>query len=234
MNAQETDPIQIDQFILAEYPYPIAELYRRVIEAEQAEQRIRACIATFEIFLRTIVLEILTSYLTQSPVKVNHAELNRLLYKRFAQPSLGQWVDFLFMSLRAYQGNLDLLPIPELYDLFWDVTKQPHEFRAKFRQPFTKIVEIRNTLVHKREPESDEAWEKMEKDACNSLRQILFAFKFLEYYDLIRISGIIDKEYYFERYSSQEISFHSTSIIGREKLEDGRFYFVPRTELVDK
>jgi len=229
MNSKERNPMQINQLILAEYPYPIATIYRLVAEAKNAEQQTRACIATFEVFLQTIVLEVLTSYLTQDLVKVNDAELNRLLYKRFAQPSLGQWVEFLFMGIRAYQGNRDLLSIPEVYDLFWNTAKQPHEFRAEIRQPFNKIVEIRNTLVHKKEPESDEEWKKIGEEAFMMLQQVLWTFKFLQNYDLIRISGIMDNEYYYERYSGQEITFHSGSVPRREKLKEGRFYFVSRT-----
>ncbi len=53
-------PEEIDQLVLAEYPYPIAANYRRMLEADTWERKTRDCIKVFEYGIRAMTLGVLS------------------------------------------------------------------------------------------------------------------------------------------------------------------------------
>jgi hypothetical protein len=225
--AQNTDLTddKLDQLILSEYPYPIAVNYHRLLEAQGWEARTRKCIEVFEYGLRAITLGVLSQYLIRDVHQVSDVELDRKLYRKLPEASVGQWVEFFFLALRAYRGQRKRFFMPELYDLYWDTSQDPHQRRKGVRQPFNRLVQIRNDLAHRLAPESEDEWEVLGREALGHLRTILGWFSFLQHYDLIRIVKQHNDEHEYERYTGQEITTHRQHLHGREEeLREGWFY----------
>ena len=63
-----------------------------------------------------MALGVLSQYLLRDFNQVKDPELDKKLQKKLRQASLGDWVEFLFLGLKAYQGKRDLFFMPELYD----------------------------------------------------------------------------------------------------------------------
>jgi hypothetical protein len=221
----DTTSDELDQLILSEYPYPVAVNYRRLLEIEGWEARTRKCIEIFEYGLRTITLVVLSQYLIRDVHQVSDLVLDRKLYRSLPEASLGQWTEFFFLGLRAYRGRRDLFFMREMYDLYWDTSQEPHQPRKGFRAPFSRLVEIRNDLAHRLEPDSEAAWQGLGQEALGCLLTILEEFSFLQNYDLIRIVGQQGDEYEYERYTGQEITTARERLQGREEgLRMGWFY----------
>ena len=99
----------IDELVLAEYPYPNAVNYQRMLEAKDWEIRTRECINVLEYGMRVIVLAVLSQYLIKDRDEFSDPELNRELYKqKLSNVSLGTWVNYLFLTLKAYSGKRNL------------------------------------------------------------------------------------------------------------------------------
>lgn len=217
----------LDQLILSEFLYPIAVNYQRLLETQGWEAKVRKCIEVFEYGLRAITLGVLSQYLIRDVHQVSDPELDKKLYRNLAQASLGQWTEFFFLGLRAYRGRRELLFMPELYDLYWDTSQEPHQPREGIRGPFDRLVQIRNDLAHRLPPGSEEGWKALGQEVSGHLRAVLEQFDFLQRYDLIRVVGQRGEEYEYERFTGQEITTRSERLRGQrkdEKLRPGWFY----------
>ena len=232
MTNETTDPKQteltpeaIDELVLTEYPYPIAKNYRLVLEAKDWERKTRECIKVFEYGVRAIALGILSQYLIQDLYEFTDQELNRELYKKkLSNISLGTWVEYMFLGLKAYDGRRELFFMGELYDLYWDTSRTPHQPRAGVRPPFNRLVEIRNILEHKATPRDEKGWEKLGKESLENLRKVMRHFSFLQNYDLIRVAHPQGNEYEYERYTGQDITHDQENLKNKEKIQPGWFY----------
>jgi hypothetical protein len=224
---------ELDGLVVAEYPYPIAANYRRLLETSDWEARTRRCLEVFKFGIRTITLGILSQYLLRDLHQVRDAELDGRLCKHLKQASLGQWVDFFFLTLRAYRGKRELLFIPELYDLYWDSSQKPHQPQDGLRQPFDELAQIRNSLAHLRTvPVDPVGWQVLGSSTLGHLRTVLGRFSFLRDYDLIRLVARQGKEYEYERYTGYKISLHSSEFHMQEDLRIGWFYLTRQDQLV--
>jgi hypothetical protein len=204
---------EIDELVLTEYPYPIARNYRKVLDAKDWEKRTREIIKVFEYGMRAITLGILSQYLIEDLYEFSDPELNRELYKqKLSKVSLGTWVNYFFLALKAYGGKRNLFFMRELYDLYWDASHTPNQPRKGVRGPFDRLVEIRNDLVHRIEPNDESGWEKLGKEALEKLREVMKRFHFLQNYDLIRVVKPVDKEYEYERFTGQEITHYRENL----------------------
>ena len=117
---------ELDNLILSEFPYPIAVNYRKMLETKDWDRRTRQCIEVFEYGLRAMTLGVLSEYLIRDADEVRDPELDRKLYQHLSKASVGQWAEFFFLTLRAYGGRRDLFFVPELYDVYWDTSHEPH------------------------------------------------------------------------------------------------------------
>lgn len=216
---------EIDELILTEYPYPIAANYHRIIEAENWEKRTRECINVFEYGIRAITLGVLSQYLIRDRDEFTNPELNRELYKqKLSNVSLGTWVNYLFLALKAYEGRRDRFFMQELYDLYWDTSRTPNQPRSGVRAPFEGLVQVRNILVHKTTPKDEKGWEKLGREALINLREVMRHFSFLQNYDLIRVVNPLGEEHEYKRFTGQEITQHHEHLKSKEKIQPGWFY----------
>jgi len=113
---------KLDQLILSEYPYPIAVNYKRLLDEQDWEKKTRACIQVFEYGLRAITLGLISQYLIRDVEKVSDPQLNQLLLTRLSRATLGTWNEMFFKALQAYEDKRNLFFMPELYDLYWDIS----------------------------------------------------------------------------------------------------------------
>ena len=66
--------------------------------------------------------------------------VNDLLLNQFRHLTLYAWQELLFATLSAYEGQRELLFMPELYDFYWDTTVVPHRRRTEVRIPFQRLT----------------------------------------------------------------------------------------------
>lgn len=218
-------PRDLDELVITEYPYLIAANYRRMLEAENWERKTRELVRAFEYSVRAITLGALSQYLIRDLEKFSNSELNRELFKKkLSDVSLGTWVNYLFLTLKVYEGKRDLFFMRELYDLYWDVSQTPPQQRKGIRAPFERLVQIRNDLVHRIEPKDEASWEKLGVEALANLRDVMRSFSFLQNYDLIRITNSQGREYEYDQYTGLEITQHRRGLQSEENIEPGWFY----------
>jgi hypothetical protein len=212
---------ELDELVLNEYPYPIAFNYKRLLEEKDWEKRTRTCVHVFECSLRTVTLCLVSQYLVCK--EVNDSELNGLLHRNISRATLGIWNEIFFTTLRVYKDKRDLLFMPELYDIYWDVSTRPNQERKRVRDPFQRLVKIRNDVVH-RPPTRDEDWRAISEESFSLLKQVLVHFTFLENYDLICVRRAEGNEYRYRIYTGCRIvSASQTSDFARE-LTESWFY----------
>jgi hypothetical protein len=230
-DAVELTDQELDALVLAEYPYPIAANYQHLLETSDWEARAHRCVEAFEFGLRVITLGVLGQYLLRDLHWVRDADLDGKLCKHLKQASLGQWIDFLFLTLHAYKGQRELLFMPELYDLHWDTSREPHRKRQGVRQPFTRLVQIRNLLFHLKK-EKRASWQALCTEAESCLRTVLRHFVFLQGYDLIRLMGRQGDGYEYECYTGFNITTRCSRFQGDVELRPGWFYLARQDGLV--
>ena len=217
---------QLDQIILKDFPHPIATNYAQMLRQTSWEARTRKALEVFEFGVRIITLNVLSQYLIYDMHLVTYAELDRKLYKQLPQASLGQWVEFFFMSLKAYQGRRDRFFIHELYDLYWDTRFEPHHERRKVRGAYNQLVEIRNDLAHRIPPENEDHWRILCEKVENCLREVFRQFSFIKEYTLIRLKTCTGETCQYESYRGQQITLQSGLIKSEDALHIGWFYLL--------
>jgi Mrp family chromosome partitioning ATPase len=214
-----------DEFVLTNMPHLIAINYKRLLDEEDWEKKIRACIQVFEYSLRMIALSLVSQYLIRDAEKVSDPHLNRMLLAQLpSRATLGTWNEVLFRTLEAYQGERNLLFMPELYDLYWDTSASPHRPRRDVRQPFERLIQIRNDLAHSRHPVNQASQQALFEESFALLRQILSYFAFLENYELIRIRSKEGEAYWYDTYTGLQVLSSSQPLTTKTSLTKGWLY----------
>ena len=214
----------IDHIVLSEFPYPIATNYRKALTAGSWESCTRKSVEVFEYVVRAITLGLVSAYLTRDLKKVSDTELNSKLYQKLPRASLGQWVEFLFLCLRAYGDKRELFFIQELYDVYWNTARTPHTRRKRVRIPYDRLVNIRNDLAHGVPPDKESAWENICWEALKNLRIVLEQFRFLGEYNLIRITDVENERYTYDCYTGEIVTHRDERVKMSEKVQPGWFY----------
>lgn len=221
---------ELDRLILTEYPYPIAVNYKRLLDEQDWEKKTQACIQVFEYGVRAIALGLISQYLIRDVEKVSDPQLNHLLLTRLSRATLGTWNDIFFKALQAYQDKRNLFFMPELYDLYWDISTSPHRPHKGIRAPFDRLVQIRNDLAHGVRPRDEASWQALFGESFSLLRQVLSHFIFLENYDLIRIRWVEDEEYWYDIYTGLQVISPGQPLRTKENLTEGWFYLSKQEE----
>lgn len=221
--------MDLNKLVTEEFPYPIAFHYRELLKIKDWEKKTRKGIYIFEITVRAITCYVLSEYLIEDLENINNPEFDRLLLKRLGQASLGQWVGFLFDCLATYQDKREQFFIPELYDFYWDTAKTPHRKKEGVRNPFLRLVEIRNDLAHHRlVPKNDAGWMRLGVEVLQNLQTIFGNLAFLQDYDLIRVTNQQDDQYLYERYTGLVITGSTGKLHFHDEPQIGLFYLLRR------
>lgn len=193
----------LDMIVLTEYPYPIAVSYRRILDAQGWPAKVEEAILAFEFGLRMFALFMISQYLIRDTEQVNDPTLNKILFNKLPKATLGSWKEIFFISLKAYEGKRDLFFLKELYDLYWDTSQTPHRARFGIQRPYDRLISIRNELVHRVEPSTENGWQILGEDIIANLREFLEQFSFFNRYDLVRIIEHHENEYTFLKYTGE-------------------------------
>ena len=171
---QLLDP-ELTKSILEYFPTPLATAYQRLLQAETWHDRSYRALALFDYGIRSLTLIYVRQYLLQDSAKgFNHQGLNQALSK-FNQPTLGAWLEILFTALDAYKDQRELHPFPELHDAYED-----QEQGRAFRRACQEIVQIRNGVVHRFVPDTEEEWKEVSNQLFLHLQTVLNLFKFIQ------------------------------------------------------
>ncbi|MCA9942897.1 MAG: NACHT domain-containing protein [Anaerolineales bacterium] len=221
---------EFDQLVLTEFPYPIAISYQKLLEAKTWRAKIDEGLKIFEFTLRTLTLILINQYLNEDINKINDESFNRLLLSQLPEATLGSWVELFFRSLKTYEDKQNLFFMPELYEIMWDTSQEPHTRRTRVRIPFQRLVELRNARAHLRLADTEET----AQEVLHNLQATLAQFAFIHQYDLIRITEKRDEEQcHFDVYRGLTFSSNSGRLKlwrkGDKQLHENWFYLLHDT-----
>ena len=132
---------------------------------------------SFEFTVRALALVLVSQYLLVDREKVSDGRLNMILREKLPKPSLGSWVEILFTALSTYKEHRHLMFMPELYDIYWDVKQQKPQ--KGVREPFDKLVVIRNRLAHELPPQDDAGWQALFEEGHELLLRVFEFIRFI-------------------------------------------------------
>lgn len=216
----------LDRLILMDFPYPIASAYRQLLGEQSFERRVRRAIYVFEYSLRIFSICVISQYLLRDAETLSDVKLNELLEKRLPRASLGGWAEILFTTLQAYHDQRELFFIKELYDLYWDTSKTPHQPRLDVRRSYNRLIEIRNNLVHRLPPQDEGGWRELDEDVMQNLREILSQFVFIQNYYLLHVLERRGAEYACLTFRGEQISLGNVSLEFEGDIRLNTFYLV--------
>lgn len=222
---------EFDQLILTEFPYPIAISYQKLLEATTWRRKIDEGLKIFEFTLRTMALILINQYLNEDIKKVNDERFNQLLLSKLPEATLGSWVQLFFDSLQVYEDKQNFFFAPELYEILWDTSKEPHTKRKGVRGPFDRLAELRNAKAHFRLADTEENAQEVLKN----LQATLDEFSFINKYDLIRITHKMDnEECRYDFYRGLTVTSDSGRLKlwrkGEKQLQENWFYLLRKTD----
>ena len=155
-----TNPLtELQVLIIHAFPSPIAVNYQRAFTGENWQDKARQLMRVFDFTLRGLALVLISQYLLEDRERVSDGRLNALLKEKLPKPSLGSWVEIVFATLAAYRDHRGLMFMPELYDAYWDIKQQKP--KKGIREPFDKLVEIRNRMAHGLPPQDEAGWQAL-------------------------------------------------------------------------
>ena len=230
MTPNDTPPA-FDQRVLEQYPYFLSVAYARLLHAESWQERAERLVHLYELGIRLLVLAIIGQYLLRDRERIEDERLNRALDEAFfRQTTFGQWHEILLKAMDAYRYARDAFFIPDIYDFFWtpgsgDEKPQPrHETRVCLEE----LLWVRNDVLGAKRPDNEEAWQQLYQSAAEHLRMLLQEFSFLERYDLMRITGVQEGQYLYERYTGLEVGHGQAELRADERVDEGNFYIRER------
>lgn len=216
----------LDRLVLDEYPYPIASAYRRLLEEQRFDNRVRLAISVFDYSLRIISICAICQYLIQDAETFNNVELNQLLVQKLPRATMGGWAEILFKTLDAYNGERDRFFIKELYDLYWDTSKTPHQPREGVKVALRRLIQIRNDIAHRLYPKQDMEWQKLDYEVMQNLREVLSQFEFIRNYKLIRVLDHHGDEYTCVLLKGEQIASATIHLEIEDKGKVNEIYLV--------
>lgn len=223
-----TGDTDLDQFVVTQMPHFVAVHYQRMLEAQTWEERITEALRVFELGLRALALAVVSQYLFRDLGKVSDPTLNHVLENKLRWATLNTWKEILFRTLRAYESARDLFFVPELYDFYWNTSREPHLPRENVEAPFDELLLYHNELS------SDPALARILPSQlperfnriATLLRGILEQFRFMGKYELIKVLESTDEGYAYEHYTGRVVELASDVLRTSEELQPGFFYLL--------
>ena len=220
-----------DAFVTANLPHFVAVNYQQMLETPDPHERIQAVLRTYDLGLRALTIGLVSQYLIHDQATISDPYVNDLLLNQFRHLTLYAWQELLFATLGAYEGQRELLFMPELYDFYWDTTVVPHRRRTEVRIPFQRLTQIAGDLDREElRPQNQAGWERLAEEAGNLLRQILQSLRFLAQYDMVRVVNVANCEYEYELHKGVTLTTGRRLAPDCEDLGQGWFYLRRSTD----
>jgi hypothetical protein len=120
----------IKKLILEKFPYPLAALYAKYLSEEHLNNKLRIGIRLFEYSLRFIAI-ILISEFTSNINQINSHQKQKVINSLWftfhnSNPGFNDWIIVTKTILKAFYGKQNLLMVPELYNLQWEIEGKNH------------------------------------------------------------------------------------------------------------
>lgn len=225
------DMPDFDAFVLSRMPSYIAVNYQRIQEAQSAQERVEAIVHVYSLALRALGIHLVSQYLILDRERVLDPTLNDLLLSSFPHMTLDIWERIVFTALEAYEGQRDLFFVPELYELYWDTSTQPHQARAGVQAPYSRLTQA---AVEMQKPEllprTDSQWLERSIDLEGALRRVLAGLAFLASYELIRVVDCDDNAYLCELHRGLAPTMERRPLPAMRALNPGWFYLRSRAD----
>lgn len=216
---------EFDAFVTAKLPHFVAVKYQQMLDAAEPRARVQAALDTYDLGLRALTIGLVSQYLIHDQATISDPYVNDLLIDKFPHVTLHAWLQLLFATLRAYEGQRDLLFMPELYDFYWDTSTVPHRARPEVRAPFDRLTQIKSDLDKEDLRPADQAgWTRLADEATSLLRQILNLLSFLAQYDMIRVVRSGNCEYEYELHKGITVTNAQQPTPDCAELGEGWFY----------
>jgi hypothetical protein len=219
------DEEELQAFVLSAMPDYISINFQRVLRAEGSEERVKTMVHVYWLILHTLATILISQYLIRDRETIQNQQLNGLLLNTFPREmTLDAWQNLLFLSLQVYEGNRNLLFMPELYDLYWDV-RIPHQIRSSATTLFGRLSQISFELETPRfAPHTLADWQQYESELLPLIHRLFQEVAFLSRYDLIRVLDFDTSMYDFELHKGVEISRGRRVLDPLARLTRGWFY----------
>lgn len=220
-----------DEFLLANMPYFIAVNYERLLKSQKSQEQVELILHIYNLGLRVLTVNLVSQYVFRDRDRVSDPYLDDLLAEKFPHLTPDAWKEMLFKALRSYEGNQDLLFMPELYDLYWDTSTNPHRRRDEVKAPFDRLTQATFEVLQKQlVPQDESSWQVLAEELRGHLQDILQSLLFISKYDLIHVLNQNEYSYTFELYKGTHISIDKRSSLKSTKLIPGWFYLRTATE----
>src|SRR6266567_8858110 len=105
---------EFDEFVLTCMPTFIAINYQRLLEARDPQEQVVLILHIYNLGLRVLTINLVSQYVFRDRDRVSDSYLDKLLEQKFPHLTPDAWEEMLFIALRSYEGNQDLLFMPEL------------------------------------------------------------------------------------------------------------------------
>ena len=221
---------ELATIILHNFPTPIAVLYNRMLNEDRWELKTRSATEIFEVWMRSITLQMLIHYLDQDIKTLHNEEADKLNGKinKIYKPLLGDVVDMFFSLLKAYRNHSDLLFMKELYNIQWQAGTKNHVSGA--RGAFEALTTIRNDIAHGRPPRSEAAWEIKYDRVDELLHSVLGRFQFVKDYRIVYTLEAKPGKGSFLQLHGLEPARVELEMPETESVQVGRFYLDDRRD----
>lgn len=211
---------QTDKAFFQSLPFPIAVVYRKVVNAANNTQRFSLLIELFEVTIRFVALVNLADYVNgrrQESVIVDQVPA----CQRLQAPALGDWVN-LFRSLVELKAAPETVPF----------LKEIKSFSlAKYRRTLQEFVEIRNASLRGHgATQSEEEYELKYQEHSPKVFDLVRSLGFLASYTLVK-TGPMEKEGEFFKIAVQVLMgdnphFEQSYITSRTPLDTNRVLYL--------
>jgi hypothetical protein len=223
MKSQERK--KLDNNIINSFPTPIAVLYNKLLQEERWELKTGLALELFEVWMKSVTLQMLIQYLDQDIKILKDGEADKLnaKIKQIYKPSLGQIVDLFFSLLKVYRDHPELLFMKELHGIQWQVGSKMKV--SGVQDDFKALIPIRNELAHGRsKPRSEEGWRQLYAEVEKLLYSVLSRFQFVKNYRIVYGLEAKAGQGVFLELRGLEPSRVELEMSGTEAVQPGRFY----------
>jgi hypothetical protein len=201
-------------------PFPIAVVYRKMVNAPNSTQRFSLLIELFEVVVRFIVLVLLADYLN-SPKEAESVIQEIPDIGRLSAPSLGDWVN-LFNSLSHHYMSTNSRPfLKEIKDFKLD----------RYARTLREFVNVRNDSLRGHGSTQTEAeYEIKFQEHSRKLSKLIDDLGFLANYRLVK-TGLMEKHGDFFKISVQNLMgdnphFTSDHVLLRTPLDTNKVLYL--------